>query len=121
MHKLLFLICLVCTLQNDWWKETEKSVAAIDQNAVLLDTRVVQELGVKLTVSFYEAGKVKKTTATFDEAEFAAMEFNFYKEKGLIFSEVKSGKIYFINKGGRLDTDPIGKFVESKTYFKNET
>lgn len=121
MNKLLILIFIVFGLQTDWLNETKKSISETDNNAVLIETKVVDEKDGKSTTTEYKAGEKRKIKVEFVHTKLMDIEMSFYEKNGFIFGEIITGKDVLLYKRKRLENEPYATLIDSKTYFKNET
>jgi hypothetical protein len=120
MNKLLILIFIVFGLQTDWLNETKKTISETDKNGILINSKVVEDEDGKSTTTEYKAGETKKIKVEFIHTKLMDIEMNFYEEKGFILGEIISGKDVLLYKRKRLENEPYGTLVDSRTYFKNE-
>lgn len=121
MNKFLILIFIVFGLQNDWLNEAKKTISETDKNAVLINSKMVEEKEGKSTITEYKVGVIKKIKVEFTHTELLDIELNFYKKNGFVFGEIISGKDVLLYKRKRLVSEPYATLIDSRTYFKNET
>jgi len=107
-------------LQTDWLSETKKLVSETNENAVLINTKVVDDKNGKFTTTEYKTGETKRIKVEFLHTELMAIELNYYEKNGLILGEIINGKDFLINKRKRLENEPYATLIDSRTYFKNE-
>ena len=105
MNKILIIIFIIFGLQTDWLNETKKSISETDENAVLIDSKVVEEKEGKFTTTEYKAGESKKIKVEFTHTELMDIELNFYEKNGFIIGEIISGKDALLYKRKRLEND----------------
>ena len=120
MNKFLILIFIVFGLQTDWLNETKKAIAKTDKNAVLIDTKVIDEKNGKSTTTEYKAGEKKKIKIEFVHTKLIDIEMSFYEKNGFVFGEIINGKDVLLYKRKRLESEPYATLIDSRTYFKNE-
>jgi hypothetical protein len=121
MNKISIIIFIIFGLQTDWLNETKKSISETDENAVLIDSKIVEEKEGKSTMTEYKAGESKKIKGEFTHTELMDIELNFYEKNDFILGEIISGKDALLYKRKRLKNEPYATLVDSRTYFKTET
>jgi hypothetical protein len=121
MNKFLILIFLVFGLQTDWLNETKKLVSETNEDAVLINTKVVEDNNGKSTTTKYKAGETNRIKVEFVHTKLMDIELNYYEKNGLILGEIINGKDVLLYKRKRLEDEPYATLIDSKTYFKNET
>ncbi|MCG8237379.1 hypothetical protein [Tenacibaculum finnmarkense] len=121
MNKLFILIFIAFGLQTDWLNETKETIVEIDKNAVLIDTKVIDEKDGKSTITEYKAGEKKKIKVEFVHTKLMDIEMSFYEKNGFVIGEIINGKDVLLYKRKRLENEPYATLIDSKTYFKNRT
>ena len=120
MSKLLILTFIVFGLQTDWLSDTQKLVAEIDNNSVLINTKEEKDKNGNTRITFLKSNDNQKINAEFEYEELINVSANYYEMNGFVFSEIMSGQDVLIYKRKRLSNEPYGTLFESQTYFKNE-
>jgi hypothetical protein len=121
MNKFLILMFIVFGLQTDWLNETKKLISETDENAVLINTKTVEEKEGKSITTEYKAGEIKKIKVEFTHTELMDIERNIYKKNGFVLGEIINGKDVLLYKRKSLESEPYATLIDSRTYFKNET
>ena len=121
MNKILIIIFIIFGLQTDWLNETKQSISETDENAVLIDTKVVEEKEGKSIMTEYKSGESKKIKLEITHTKLMDIELNFYEKNGFILGEIICGKDALLYKRKLLENEPYATLVDSRTYFKTET
>src|SRR5690554_7361862 len=120
MNSLYFLIFFTFGLQVDWLEQTKELIIDVDNNSILVNTKLEEEKNGTITKKEFIADQIRKVQVIMDYPSSINLEINYYDNEGFIFGEVIKGTTVLLYKRNRLDDEPYASIIESQTYFKNK-
>ena len=120
MNVIYFLIVFIFGLQVDWLEQTKELIVDVDNNLILVNTKLEEEKSGTITKKEFIADQIKKVELNIDYPGSINLEINYYDKEGFIFGEIIKGTTVLLYKRNRLEDEPYASIIESRTYFKNK-
>jgi len=120
MNSLYFLIFFTFGLQVDWLEHAKELIINVDNNSILVNTKLEEKKNGTITKKEFIADQIRKVQVIMDYPISINLEINYYDNEGFIFGEIIKGTTVLLYKRNRLDDEPYASIIESQTYFKNK-